>query len=108
MLKRQSLPVFFGFCQEGQQKTPHARIKFVDAHDVEHLLEFQNLRYRRGLFHSVTPERVRQASDLSLQRGAPSSAPRFQNLRLPFDGGEFGPEIGTPPPQWVANPPDFI
>jgi hypothetical protein len=108
ILKRQSLPVFFGLCQERQQKIPHTRIKFVDAHDVEHLLEFQNLRYRRGLFHSVSPERVRQAGDLSLKRGVPRSAPRFQDLRLPFDGREFGSEIGAPAPQWIANPADFI
>ena len=33
ILKRQALSVFFGLCQEGQQKIPHARVKFVDAHD---------------------------------------------------------------------------
>jgi hypothetical protein len=108
VLKRQSLPVFFGLCQKRQQKVPHTRIKFVDAHDVEHLLEFQDLRYRRGLFHSVSPEGVRQAGDLSLKRGVPRSAPRFQDLRLPFDGREFGSEIGAPAPQWIAYPADFI
>src|SRR5581483_4440896 len=46
--------------------------------------------------------------DLALKRGALSSAPRLQNLRLTLDAREFRSKVCTPAAQGIANPPDLV